>query len=125
MVLVYKGQYLTGPVHLKSNVNLHFEDGEELLFITNPDAYLPVVHTSYEDNKMMNYSPLIYAYKQKNIAVKGKDILNGLEDNNNWQPWSGAKHYGYKEGMPNQTDAHNGKRLSNMVKNNIPVEQRV
>lgn len=124
-VVIPKGQYVSGPIHLKSGVNLHLQEGCEILFKTDPDAYLPVVHTSYEGNEMMNYSPFIYAYKQNNIAVTGKGTLNGQADENNWWPWSGSKHYGHKEGTPSQTDAHNGARLKNMVVNNVPVEQRV
>ena len=125
MVVIPKGQYLTGAIHLKSNVNLHLEEGCELLFITNPDAYLPVVHTSYEGNEIMNYSPLVYAYKQKNVALTGKGILNGQADKNNWWPWSGSKHYGHTEGTPSQNDAHNRDRLMRMVKNNVPLKERV
>jgi polygalacturonase len=31
----------------------------------------------------MNYSPLIYAYQKKNIAITGKGILNGQGNNEN------------------------------------------
>jgi polygalacturonase len=123
-VVVPKGQYLTGPIHLKSGVNLHLEEGCEILFITDPKAYLPLVHTSYEGNEFMNYSPLIYAYKQENVAVTGKGILNGQADNNNWWPWSGFKDYGYKGG-PQHKDAHNKDRLMNFGKNGTPVDQRI
>src|SRR5690606_9589035 len=68
-VVVPAGRYLTGPIHLKSNVNFNVEEGVEILFTTDHSAYLPVVHTSYEGMEFMSYSPLIYAYKQKNIAV--------------------------------------------------------
>ena len=59
-VIIPKGVFLTGPIHLKSNVNLHIEEGAEVLFSTNTKDYLPVVHTSYEGQELMNYSPLIY-----------------------------------------------------------------
>ena len=36
---------------------------------------------------LMNYSPLIYAYGQKNIAVTGDGILDGQASNENWWKW--------------------------------------
>ncbi|HEX9600872.1 MAG TPA: glycosyl hydrolase family 28-related protein, partial [Mariniflexile sp.] len=59
-VIIPSGTFLTGPIHLKSNVNLHLEAGAEVLFSKNAGDYLPVVHTSYEGQELMNYSPLIY-----------------------------------------------------------------
>lgn len=124
-VVVSAGKYLTGPIHLKSNVNLHLEDGAEILFSTNPADYLPVVHTSFEGQELMNYSPLIYAYKQKNIAITGKGTLNGQADNEHWWPWCGKDVYGYEDGTPEQKDDHNLPRLWNMSDNDVPVSERI
>ncbi|SMC90087.1 glycoside hydrolase family 28 protein [Moheibacter sediminis] len=125
IVIVPKGKYFTGPIHLKSNVNFHLEKGSELLFSTDNKAYLPVVHTSFEGNELMNYSPLVYAYKQKNVALTGEGILNGQANNENWWPWAGAKQYGYIEGMPKHMDAHNKDRLMGMSDRRVPVEERI
>jgi polygalacturonase len=73
----------------------------------------------------MNYSPLIYAYKKKNIAVTGKGILNGQASNENWWSWCGKDIYGWKEGMPTQNDSLNRPRLVEMAENNVPVMDRV
>lgn len=124
-VLVPSGQYLTGPIHLKSNVNFHLAEGAEILFTKDKSAYLPLVHTSYEGMELMNYSPLIYAYGQKNIAVTGKGVFNGQASNENWWPWAGKNVYGYKEGDPRQHDKKNLPRLRQMVANGIPVEERI
>ncbi len=124
-VVVPEGKYLTGPIHLKSNVNFHLEDGAEILFTKDKNAYLPVVHTSYEGMEFMSYSPLIYAYQQKNIAVTGKGVFNGQAGNDNWWPWSGAERYGHKEGDVHQRNEHNLPRLSQMVEDGVPVEERV
>ena len=35
-VIVPKGKYLTGAIHLDNNINLHLEEGSEILFSTNP-----------------------------------------------------------------------------------------
>lgn len=124
-VLVPEGKYLTGPIHLKSNVNFHLEEDTEILFTKDKKAYLPVVHTSYEGMEFMNYSPMIYAYKQKNIAVTGKGVFNGQAGKDNWWPWSGAERYGHTEGEPHQRNEHNLPRLSKMVEEGVAVEDRV
>lgn len=124
-VLVPKGKYLTGPIHLENNVNLYLEEGSEILFSTNPNDYYPLVHTSYEGIELMNYSPLIYAYKKSNIAVTGKGVLNGQASNENWWPWCGKDTYGWKEGMPKQQDSLNLPRLMDIADKGMPVEERV
>lgn len=124
-VLIPKGKYFSGPIHLEDNVNLHLDDGAEILFSTNPKDYYPLVHTSYEGTELMNYSPLIYAYKKKNIAITGKGILNGQASNDNWWPWCGKDVYGWKEGMGNQKDSLNLPVLMEMGENNTPVNERV
>lgn len=124
-VLVPAGEYLTGPIHLKSNVNLHLEEGAEVKFSTEQKDYLPVVHTTFEGMEFMNYSPLIYAYQQKNIAVTGKGTFNGQAGKENWWPWKGVEEYGYREGDVQQHDDHNLPRLSEMVEKGTPVNERV
>jgi len=124
-VLIPSGTFLTGPIHLKSNINLHLEEGANVLFSTVKSDYLPVVHTSYEGQELMNYSPLIYAYKQKNIAVTGKGIFNGQASNTNWWPWCGKDSYGYLPDSPKQADDHNLPRLWEMSVNDTPISERV
>ncbi len=102
VVLVPEGSYLTGPIHLQDNVNLHLKKGSEILFIRDFDAYEPLVHTSFEGTELMNFSPLVYAYKKKNIAITGEGILNGQAGNDFWWPWKGSPDYGWEEGEPNQ-----------------------
>ncbi|MEL4307024.1 glycoside hydrolase family 28 protein [Joostella sp. CR20] len=124
-VVVPAGKYVTGPIHLLSNVNFHLEDGAEILFSTNHKDYLPVVHTSYEGVELMNYSPLIYAYKQKNIAVTGKGTFNGQASNENWWPWCGKDEYGHVEGAPQQKDSINLPRLRKMNEAGTPLAERL
>ena len=124
IVLVPSGKYFTGPIQLESNVNLHLEEGAEILFSTNPKDY-HIVHTSFEGTELMNYSPLIYAYKKHNVAVTGKGTLNGQATNENWWPWCGAASYGWKKGIPSQSDPLNRPRLVDMAEEGIPVEKRI
>src|SRR3546814_468268 len=118
-VVVPGGKFRTGPIHLKSNVNLHLADSAEVLFSTDPDDYLPVVYTRFEGVEIMNYSPLIYAYDQENIAITGKGILNGQADRSHWWPWKGPR--GVMEG----TQRPAVDRMRMLAKNGIPVEERI
>src|SRR5687768_5404180 len=42
------GKYLTGPIHLKSNITLLIDAGAELHFSDRFDDYLPMVESRYE-----------------------------------------------------------------------------
>jgi polygalacturonase len=114
--------FLTGPIHLKSGVNLHLDGGATLLFKKDPKAYLPAVLTRFEGMECWNYSPLIYAYEQENIAVTGDGVLDGQADNETWWPWKGQTAHGWKQGQPQQKPARD--RLIKMVEDNVPVAQR-
>ncbi len=77
-VLVPPGTYVVnGPIHLLSNVNLHLAEGAKVMFGVNPEDYLPPVLTRWEGVRCYNYSPLVYAYKQQNIAITGSGTLDG------------------------------------------------
>jgi polygalacturonase len=84
-VVVPPGVFLSGPIHLKSNINLYLSEGSTIKFSNDPNLYLPAVITRWEGVECMNYSPLIYAYNQKNIAITGKGTLDG--NGENWWPW--------------------------------------
>lgn len=71
------GKYLTGPIHLKSNITIFIDAGAELHFSDNFDNYLPMVKTRYEGVDVTSFSPLFYAYKAENIAIKGRGIIDG------------------------------------------------
>ena len=71
------GKYLTGPIHLKSNITILIDAGAELHFSDNFDDYLPMVESRYEGVDVTSFSPLFYAYKAENIAIKGRGLING------------------------------------------------
>lgn len=84
-VIVPRGTWLTGAVHLKSNVGLHVEEGAVLLFSGQPEDYLPAVMTSWEGIECYNYSPLVYAFDCDNVALTGKGTLKAELDV--WRLW--------------------------------------
>ncbi len=122
-VVVPAGTFLTGPVHLRSNVNLHVSEGATLRFTRDPSRYLPAVFTRWEGMELMNYSPLIYAFEQENVAVTGRGTLDGNASDDYWWPWKGQEEHGWSEGEPEQAAARD--RLMQMVEAGVPVEERV
>jgi polygalacturonase len=122
-VIIPKGRFLTGAVHLDSNVNLHLEEGATLAFSTDPKDYLPVVFTRFEGTECMNYSPFIYAFEKTNIGVTGKGTLDGQAGPEHWWPWAGKDRMGWKRGTANQENDRNA--LTAMGDKDVPVEQRV
>ena len=117
-VVVPAGDFLTGPVHLLSGVNLHLETNAVLRFSTDPQAYLPAVFTRFEGMECYNYSPLIYAFEQKNVAVTGAGMLDGQATESNWLAWKGQKNK--EAGTQKAARA----RLGKMMEANTPVAER-
>ncbi|MBV9712440.1 MAG: glycoside hydrolase family 28 protein, partial [Ktedonobacteraceae bacterium] len=74
-VVVPAGRYVTGAIHLLSNVDLHLAAGSTILFSGDASKYPPVL-TRYEGIECINHSPLIYAYGQTNIALTGSGTLD-------------------------------------------------
>jgi polygalacturonase len=86
-VVVPAGSYLCdGPLHLRSNVNLHLQKGADIYFDTTASLYLPLVKVRWEGTVCWNYSPLVYAFQQKNIALTGEGMLHG-QSLSSWKNW--------------------------------------
>ena len=118
-VVIPAGEWLTGAIALKSNVNLHVSQGATLRFSTNPKDY-PLVLTRFEGVECLNYSPLIYAYQQRNIAITGPGTLDGQAAPQNW--------WGWKNGTTSDaTTLQAAPRLAliDFGERNVPVAQRV
>ena len=120
-VVVPAGEFLTGAIRLKSNVNLHISKGATLKFSTDPNAYLPIVHTRWEGMELMHLSPLIYAYEQTNIAITGEGRLDGQGKSFFWK-WHGNPRYGGNPDVISQRPAR--ARLYEMMDKNVPLAQR-
>src|SRR5688572_29461662 len=79
VVLIPAGLWLTGPIVLKSNINLHMANGATLLFTADKNEY-PLVEANWEGlPQMRNQSP-ISATNANNIAITGKGIIDGNGD---------------------------------------------
>lgn len=106
-VVVPTGTFLTGPIHLKNNVNLHLMADSEIIFSDRFEDYLPVVLVRVGGIELYNYSPLIYARDCSNIAVTGPGKLNG--NARAWWEWARSE----------------TRRGFEMGEKSVPVEQRV
>ncbi|MFE5501510.1 glycoside hydrolase family 28 protein [Amycolatopsis japonica] len=104
-VVVPKGTFVTGAVYLKSNVDLHLAAGAVLAFGSDASKF-PNVLTRYEGIECVNRSPMIYAYKESNIAVTGKGTLDAAGT----ASWNKGKDREY---------------LESLVAKGIPPERRI
>lgn len=79
VVVIPAGAWLTGPVELKNNVNLHLKRNALLQFTTDFNEY-PLVKSNWEGlPQWRNQSPL-FSNNQQNIAITGYGIIDGGGD---------------------------------------------
>ncbi len=123
-VIIPKGEFLTGPVHLKNNVNLVVSENAVLKFSTKTTDYLPLVKTRWEGDDCYNYTPLIFADGQTNIALSGKGTIDGQGSKKDWWFWKGGKSHGWSKGMPSQLLPEGRPLLKKYNDTQVPVEQR-
>jgi polygalacturonase len=109
-VLIPEGTWLTGAIHLQSNINLHLAANSVLLFSQDVADYLPVVFSRHEDIECYKYSSFVYANGKSNIAITGKGTLNGQG-----KPW-----WSYKESKKEVE-----RLLNEMAANDLPVSERI
>ncbi|QNA89201.1 glycoside hydrolase family 28 protein [Massilia sp. Dwa41.01b] len=121
-VVIPAGNWLVkGPIVLKSHVNVHLARGAHVYFSTDPDDFArygeydcgangKLTISRWQSNDCLNYSPLVYAYGQTNIALTGEDwtsILDGQggvpqANGDCWWDWKGKRKPG-----PRQQEAQN------------------
>ena len=106
-VLIPAGRWLTGPVHLRSHIDLHLAEGAVLVFSDVMEDYLPPVFVRCGGIELYNYSPLIYARDCENIAITGPGRLDG--NARAWWSWKKKE-----SGKP-----------AEMAAAGVPVEKRV
>lgn len=82
-VVVPPGIWLTGPIKLQSNINLHVEKGAVILFSGQFDDY-PLIQTNWEGLPRVRCISPIYGINLENIAITGDGIIDGSGDA--WRP---------------------------------------
>jgi len=87
-VIVPRGIWLTGPIVMKSNIDLHTKEGALILFSRNFNDY-PLIETSFEGLETYRCISPVYAYDLDNIAITGKGIIDGSGDA--WRPVKKSK----------------------------------
>ncbi len=109
-VLIPKGNwYCAGPMVLRSNVHVHLQAGAHIYFSHKPEHYAKygdidcgangkLTLSRWQSNDCLNYSSMIYAFNESNIALTGEDwssVLDGqggvpfTEDGECWWVWKG------------------------------------
>ncbi|MCR8893322.1 glycoside hydrolase family 28 protein [Bacteroides caecigallinarum] len=82
-VVIPAGLWLTGPIELKSNVNLYTEQNSLILFTDDFNAY-PILETSFEGLETRRCQSPISAWNAENIAITGYGVFDGSGDS--WRP---------------------------------------
>lgn len=78
-LVVPRGIWLTGPIVLQSNINLHIEDGAFITFSKDKSDY-PLVDVSFEGLNTIRCQSPISARNATNIAITGKGVIDGNGD---------------------------------------------
>ena len=94
-VVVPRGTFLTGPIFLKSNINLHLEKDAVLLGVNTMadyyNAFYPAVFGPMTSSSGVYTPSLIYADNVENISVTGSGTINGQGESENFPHENNAK----------------------------------
>ena len=123
-----------GPIVLRSNVHVHLAAGAHVFFSARPADYArdgdfdcgangKLVLSRWQGNDCLNYSPMVYANGQHNIALTGADWTSILDGQGGvpfdggtdcWWDWKGRHRAGARETevAPN---ANNAKSLDSVA----------
>ncbi|WP_343614535.1 glycoside hydrolase family 28 protein [Flavobacterium sp.] len=75
-LIIPPGIWLTGPIILKSNIELHAETGALVKFSTDKTLY-PIIETSFEGLNTWRCISPIYGKNLENIAFTGNGVWDG------------------------------------------------
>ena len=83
-VVVPPGTFLTGAIHLTSNLDLHLEPGSTVLFSGDFDDY-PTVESRWAGTELFMYSPLVFGKDLENVSITGRGTFDG--NPKTWWDW--------------------------------------
>ena len=120
------GCYRTGALRLRSKVELHLESEDTILqFVSDhPELHYPVVFSHWEATPCYNFSPLLYACDETDIAVTGKGVLDGGADPEHWWDWHHQVENAWSADKPD-LQLTDRKALRKMNIDGVPVEERI
>jgi DNA sulfur modification protein DndE len=75
-VLIPGGSFVTGPIIMKSNINLHLDKGALIIYTSDFDQY-PLVVSTFEGVDAARCQSPFTAENLENIAITGEGIING------------------------------------------------
>ena len=87
-LVVPQGVWHTGPIVLKSHINLHLNAGAVILFAADETLY-PFVNTSFEGLDTRRCQSPLSANGATDIAITGKGVIDG--NGQYWRPVKKAK----------------------------------
>jgi polygalacturonase len=137
-VVLPKGNWFcAGPVVLLSNVNVHLNAGAKLIFSNNPADFAKygdvdcgkagkLVISRWQSNDCLNFSPLVYAYGQNNIALTGDDwtaILDG--QGGRWWDWARRPRVPTGELSQHQENPLNPSSIAMVAPDSSPALQKL
>ena len=82
-LVVPRGVWHTGPIVLKSNINLHLDKGAVILFAADETLY-PLIDTSFEGLDTRRCQSPLSAYGATNVAITGYGVIDG--NGQYWRP---------------------------------------
>ena len=74
-VIVPRGVWKTGPIQMRSNIDLHLSKGSTILFSENKELYVQK-DDSLRDGSKKCYA-LIRGSKLENVGITGKGVIDG------------------------------------------------
>lgn len=101
-LVVPAGVWLTGPIRLKSNIDLHIKAGAILLFSPDITDY-PIIDSSYEGQPTKRHQSPITAENCTNVAITGHGIIDG-----HGEAWRPLKKEKVTEGQWKRITGHGG-----------------
>lgn len=76
VVVIPRGSFVSGPIIMKSNINLHLDKGALLLYTSDFNQY-PLVQSTFEGVDAARCQSPFTAENLENIAITGEGIING------------------------------------------------